>query len=68
VATEQLEIVVRRFVGNEEGFYRVFLFTASLPSVLNNLSLKLQAVAINVTYSPHIPEFNLRKFWAILRR
>jgi hypothetical protein len=68
MATEHLEFVVGKFVCSEEGFYRVFLFTAFLPSVLNNLSLNLQAVAINVAYSPQIPEFNLRKFWVILRR
>jgi hypothetical protein len=41
VATEHLEFVVGKFVGSEEGFYRVFLFTAFLPSVVNNLALKL---------------------------
>lgn len=68
VATEHLEFVVRKFVGSEEGFCRGFLSTAFLPSVLNNLSLKLQGVAINVAYSPQTPEFNLRKFGVILRR
>jgi hypothetical protein len=62
VATEHLEFVVGKFVDSEEGFYRVFSFTAFQPSMLNNLSVKLQGVAIKVAYSPQTPEFNLRKF------